>query len=110
MLSHFHPPYSIFISYPDEDEPFMKTTNAFLTLMDVVCHVAKHQRDAGEELWDKISTMVNYSTRVLLLYTRFAPSSDWIRREITISEHLERNSSPLKKKASNFPAPSKEKI
>lgn len=105
LVPRFHPPYSVFISYPDEDESFMETINAFLTFMDVTCHVAKHQRDAGEELWDKISPMINDSTRVLLLYTHFAPNSDWMRREITIARTFRKKFIPVKEKDVELPGP-----
>lgn len=101
----FHPPYSVFISYPDEDKYYKDVVRTFLRLMDVTCNVAEHQRKAGEELWDKISAMINSSTRVLLIYTRSAPNSDWIRREIAIARTFRKKFIPVKEEDVELPAP-----
>lgn len=73
--------------------------------MDVTCHVAKHQKEAGEELWDKISQMINASARVLLLYTHYAPSSTWIKREIAIARTFKKRFIPVKEEGVELPGP-----
>jgi len=104
MEPMFQPPYSVFISYSDEDKNYKDVTLAFLTFMDVTCNVAEHQRTAGEELWDKIGEMIKSSTRVLLLYTRFAPTSNWIKREIAIARTLRKKFIPVKEEDVELPA------
>ena len=101
----FHPPYSVFISYPDEDKYYKDVIWKFLALMDVECYVAEHQKDAGEEIWDKISPMINCSTKVLLLYTRYSPSSEWMKREIAITRTFKRKFIPVKEADVELPRP-----
>ena len=101
----FHPPYSVFISYPDEDKYHKDVIYNVLVLMDIECLVAEHQKNAGEELWDKISSMINFSTRVLLLYTCYAPNSEWMRREIAIARTFQKRFIPVKENGVALPAP-----
>ena len=101
----FHPPYSVFISYPDENEYHKDVILAFLNFMDVTCYVAKHQKEAGEELWDKISSEIKASTRILLLYTHFATSSKWIEREIAIARTFKKRFIPVKEEDVELPDP-----
>ena len=101
----FHPPYSVFISYPDEDKYYKNVIYNLLVLMDIECLVAEHQKNAGEELWDKISSMIKYSTRVLLLYTSYAPNSEWMKREIAIARTLRKKFIPVKENDVVLPSP-----
>lgn len=100
----FHPPYSVFISFPDEDKYYKDTLLNFLACMDIDCFVAEHQKSAGEELWDKISSMIKVSTRVLLLYTRHSPNSEWMRREITIARTFQKRFIPVRENGVELPA------
>jgi len=75
--------------------------------MDITCYVAEHQPRAGEEIWDKITPMIQPSSRVLLLYTRFAPDSDWIKNEIRIARTFKKKFIPVKEDDIDLPPPVK---
>lgn len=100
----YHPPYSVFISYPDEDKYYKDTLCNFLAYMDIECLVAEHQKSAGEEIWDKIIPMIRFSTRVLLLYTTKAPKSEWMKREITIARTFQKRFIPVKEDGVALPS------
>jgi hypothetical protein len=72
--------------------------------MDIECLVAKHQKEAGEELWDKISPMIEKSTRVLVLYTCYAPQSKWMEREMHIARTFKKKFIPVKEDNVELPS------
>lgn len=98
-------PFSVFISFPDEDEWYMERIRCLLKLMDIECLVAKHVKQAGEELWDKISKMINASTCVMVLYTHCAPASKWVEREIHIARTYKKKFIPIKEEGVQLPTP-----
>ena len=96
-------PFSVFISFPDEDEWYMERIRCLLNLMDIECLVAKHVKQAGEELWDKISKMIKASTCVMVLYTHYASASKWVEREIYIARTYKKKFIPIKEEGVQLP-------
>ena len=104
LVKGMYLPFKIFISYPDDDVGFVGKIQFFLERMNIECLIAEHKKAAGEELWDKFNTMIKQATRVLVLYTQYAPQSKWMQREIHMARTHEKKFIPVKEETVALPS------
>ena len=98
-------PFRVYISYPEKDGWFMQRIYNLLTLMGIEVIVSEHAKQGGGELWKKIQNDIDNSDCVVVLYTINAPTSKWVRREITIAKTLGKMLIPVWEKYVDLPEP-----
>lgn len=85
----------------------MRRIYNLLTLMGIEVLISEHAKRGGDELWKKIQNDIDISDCVLVLYTINAPTSKWIRREISIGKTLGKVLIPVWEKHVDLPEPLK---
>jgi hypothetical protein len=89
-MSYYLHPFRVYITYPDEDLSFAESLKTLLELMGVSVYLAEHHKRPGKELWDKFAREIDGSDCIAVLYTSYAPRSEWIRKEIDMARTLKR--------------------
>jgi hypothetical protein len=103
-MSYYLHPFKVFISYPDEDKHFAAFLKTLLELMGVNAYLAVHNKEPGKELWDKLSKEIDESDYMVVLYTSYAPYSEWMEKEIDIARTFKRRIITINEESAALPS------
>lgn len=85
----------VFISHSEKDNKFVEHVHTACFLLDIECEVAEYKPQAGNELWNKIKSMIERSYIVIPVLTVDGVQSDWVKREITMAKTLDKKIIPI---------------
>lgn len=86
---------TVFISHANTDNDIVDHIRKILFLTDIQTLVAEYDERPGEDLWDKIQSMIEKSYYIILLLTFSGNESTWVQREIAMAKALNKKFIPI---------------